>query len=84
MFGVASGSETLTLLDDVNENATLNFREIVRFDTIDGKSRGVIIARMETDSNSTLEQVDGLFLVGQGEFQPDGTNIITLWEWKPN
>jgi hypothetical protein len=84
MFGVASGSEVLTMLDDNTENATLTFREMVRFDTMDGKSKGFVIAVMETESGGPFAQLDEVPLVGQTEFQTDGVSKLTLWEWQRN
>jgi hypothetical protein len=29
-----------------------------------------------------LAPFDGMILVGQSEFDPEGTTLTTLWEWK--
>jgi hypothetical protein len=83
MFGVASGTETITVLDENAENATLAFREMVKFDTMDGRSKAFIIATLNTNATG-LAQLDGMLLVGQAEFQRDGSSLVTLWEWERN
>jgi hypothetical protein len=80
MFGVTSGEELLSI--DNTDNATLSFREIARFDTMDGKSKGFIIATMETNSTGTFAALDEILPIGQTEFQTDGSNLVTLWEWQ--
>jgi uncharacterized membrane protein len=30
----------------------------------------------------TLASLDGMILVGQEEFQPDGRALLTYWEWQ--
>ena len=44
---------------------------------------GIVVAVIHTNSTTCmLAPFDGMILVGQSEFDPEGTTLTTLWEWK--
>jgi hypothetical protein len=81
MEGTAAGKEMLTT-EDGTENATATFYGIARFNMENGTGRGIIIALVHTNSTGRLAPLDGMILAGRIEFQPDGTGLLTLWEWQ--
>jgi hypothetical protein len=82
MEGTAIGEQVITTEDD-SESATAKFFGIARFDMEqEGTGRGIVIAVVQTNSTGVLAPLDGMILVGQGEFSPEGTSTTTLWEWQ--
>jgi hypothetical protein len=81
MDGTFAGKEILTT-EDGSENATATVYEIVRFNVQDGTGRGIAIAVFHTNSTGKLAPLDGMILTGQDELYPDGTGLLTLWEWQ--
>jgi hypothetical protein len=81
MLDTFAGKVILTT-EDGSENATLTAYEIVRFNMENGAGRGIAIAVAHTNSTGKLAPLDGMILVGQDEFPPDGTSFITFWEWQ--
>jgi hypothetical protein len=82
MEGAFTGKEEIfTIEDDGSENATAIVYEIVRFNFENGEGRGIAIAHIHTDSMGRLAPLDGMILAGHDELHPDGTGLLTLWEW---
>jgi hypothetical protein len=83
MEGAFTGKEEIfTTEDDASENATATVYEIVRFNFETGEGRGIAIAHVHTDSTGRLAPLDGMILAGHDELHPDGTGLLTLWEWQ--
>jgi len=81
MDGTFAGKEILTT-EDGSENATAIVYEIVRFNIENGNGRGIAIAHIHTNSTGMLAPLDGMILAGHDELYPDGTGLLTLWEWQ--
>ncbi len=81
IFSTFAGKEILTT-EDGTENATAISYEIARSNKEQGIGKGISIAVIHTNSTGRLAQLDGMILVGQEEFQPDGRALITYWEWQ--
>jgi hypothetical protein len=79
--GTFAGKEILTT-EDGSENATATVYEIGQFNMQDGTGRGIAIAVAHTNSTGKLAPLDGMILLGQDEFLPDGSAFITFWEWQ--
>src|SRR5918994_5094686 len=75
------GKEILTT-EDGSENATATSYEIARSNKEQGIGKGIAIAIIHTNSTGRLAPLDGMILVGQEEFQPDGRALLTYWEWQ--
>ena len=83
MEGAFTGKEEiLTTEDDESESATATVYEIVRFNFENGEGRGIAIAHVHTNSTGVLAPLDGMILAGHDELHPDGTGLLTLWEWQ--
>jgi hypothetical protein len=80
--GAFAGKEILTTEEDASENATATFYEVVRFNFETGAGRGIAIAHVHTDPTGKLAPLDGMILAGHDELHPDGTGLLTLWEWQ--
>jgi hypothetical protein len=76
-----AGQEFLTT-EDGSESATARVYELVRFNEQEGTGRGVTIATFHTNSTGMLAPLDGMILAGITELYPDGTGLVTLWEWQ--
>jgi hypothetical protein len=76
-----AGKEILTT-EDGSENATATSYEIARSNKEERIGKGVAIAIIHTNSTGRLAPLDGMILVGQEEFQPDGRALLTFWEWQ--
>jgi hypothetical protein len=76
-----AGKEILTT-EDGSENATATTYEIARSNKEEGIGKGIAITIIHTNSTSRLAPLDGMILVGQEEFQPDGRALFTFWEWQ--
>jgi hypothetical protein len=81
MLGTFAGKVILTT-EDGSENATLTDYEIVRFNMENGAGRGIAMAVAHTNSTGKLAPLDGMILLGQEEFQSDGSRLVTMWEWQ--
>ena len=81
MEGAFNGKEILTT-EDGSENATATVYEIVRFNMQNGEGRGIAIAYIHTDSTGSLAPLEGMILTGIDELHPDGSGMLTLWEWQ--
>ena len=81
MEGAFAGKEILTT-EDGSENATATVYEIVRFNMQNGEGRGIAIAYIHTDSTGRLAPLEGMILIGIDELYPDGSGMLTLWEWQ--
>jgi hypothetical protein len=81
IFSTFAGKEILTT-EDGSENATTISYEIARSNKEQGIGRGVLIAIIHTNSTGILAPLDGMILIGQEEFQPDGRALVTYWEWQ--
>jgi hypothetical protein len=79
--GTAAGKEVLTTLDG-SESATLDIYGILRSNTEEGTSRGVVISLAHTSSTGRLAPLDGMIWVGHVELHPDGSSTVTNWEWQ--
>lgn len=81
MEGAFAGKEILTT-EDGSENATATVYEIVRFNMQNGEGNGIAIAYIHTDSTGRLAPLEGMILTGIDELHPDGSGMLTLWEWQ--
>jgi hypothetical protein len=81
VFSTFTGKEVIST-EDGSENATATFYEIARSNKEQGIGKGIAIAIIHTNSTGRLAPLDGMILVGQEEFQPDGRALITFWEWQ--
>jgi hypothetical protein len=81
IFSTFAGKEILTT-EDGTENATAISYEIARSNKEKGIGKGIAIAVIHTNSTGRLAPLDGMILVGQEEFQPDGRALLTYWEWQ--
>jgi hypothetical protein len=81
IFSTFAGKEILTT-EDGTENATAISYEIARSNKEQGIGKGIAIAVIHTNSTGRLAALDGMILVGQEEFQPDGRALLTYWEWQ--
>jgi hypothetical protein len=81
MEGAFTGKEILTI-EDGSESATATVYEIARFNMENGVGRGIVIAYIDTDSTGRLAPLEGMILTGIEELYPDGSGMLTLWEWQ--
>jgi hypothetical protein len=81
IFSTFAGKEVITT-EDGRENATAISYEIARSNKEQGIGKGISIAVIHTNSIGRLAPLDGMILVGQEEFQPDGRALLTYWEWQ--
>jgi hypothetical protein len=81
IFSTFAGKVILTT-EDGSENATATSYEIARSNKEEGIGKGIAIAIIHTNSTGRLATLDGMILVGQEEFQPDGRALLTYWEWQ--
>jgi len=81
IFSTFAGKEILTT-EDGSENASAISYEIARSNKELGIGKGISIAIIHTNSTGRLAPLDGMVLVGQEEFQPDGRALLTYWEWQ--
>jgi hypothetical protein len=81
IFSTFSGKEVIST-EDGSENATATSYEIARSNKEQGIGKGIAIAVIHTNSTGRLASLDGMILVGQEEFQPDGRALLTYWEWQ--
>ena len=81
IFSTFTGKQILTT-EDGSENATAISYEIARSNKEEGIGKGIAIAIILTNSTGKLAPLDGMILVGQEEFQPDGRALLTYWEWQ--
>ncbi len=79
--GTFVGKVALTS-EDGSENATATTYEIGAYNIQDDTGKGIAIAVFDTNSTGRLAALDGIILVGQDEFLPDGSAYITYWKWK--
>jgi hypothetical protein len=81
IFSTFTGKVILST-EDGSENATATSYEIARSNKEQGIGKGIAIAIIHTNSTGRLAPLDGMILVGQEEFQPDGRALLTYWEWQ--
>ncbi len=81
VFSTFTGKEVIST-EDGSENVSGTFYEIARSNKEQGIAKGIAIAVVHTNSTGRLAPLDGMILVGQEEFQPDGRALITFWEWQ--
>ena len=74
------GKETIRTED--GQTATATFYEIVKLDPTTGAGKGITMGVMHTDSTGTLAPLNGTILVGTDDIQPNGQEVITIWEWE--
>jgi len=77
-----AGKEVLTTGEGGSENATSTVYELLRFDMQEGTGRGITMATFHTNSTGRLAPLDGMILAGTTELYPNGTGLVTLWEWQ--
>src|ERR671916_583799 len=81
IFSTFAGKVILSTKDG-SENATATSYEIARSNKEQGIGKGIAIAIIHTNSTGRLAPLDGMILVGQEEFEPDGRALLTYWEWQ--
>ena len=81
IFSTFAGKEVIST-EDGSENATATSYEIARSNKEQGIGKGIAIAIIHTNSTGRLAPLDGMILIGQEEFQPDGRALLTYWEWQ--
>jgi hypothetical protein len=74
------GKETIRTED--GQTATATFYEIVKLDPTTGAGKGITLGVMHTDSSGSLAVLNSTILVGTDDIQPNGQEVITIWEWK--
>jgi hypothetical protein len=78
----AIGEQVITTTEG-GESATAKFFGIAQFNMEEqGAGRGVVVAMVQTNSTGMLAPFNGMILVGQGEFSPEGISTTRLWEWE--
>lgn len=77
-----AGKEVLTTGENGSENATATVYELLRFDMQEGTGRGITMATFHTNSTGILAPLDGMILAGTTGLYPNGTGLVTLWEWQ--
>jgi hypothetical protein len=48
----------------------------------EGTGRGITMATFHTNSTGMLAPLDGMILAGTTGLYPNGTGLVTLWEWQ--
>src|ERR687893_2414746 len=81
IFSTFAGKEVIST-EDGTESAIATSYEIARSNKEEGIGKGIAIAIIHTNSTGRLAPLDGMILVGQEEFQPDGRALLTYWEWQ--
>ena len=81
IFSTFAGKEVIST-EDGTESAIATSYEIARSNKEEGIGKGIAIAIIHTNSTGRLAPLDGMILVGQEEFQPDGRALLTFWEWQ--
>jgi hypothetical protein len=81
IFSTFAGKQEIST-EDGSDNATATSYEIARSNKEQGIGKGISIAIIHTNSTGRLAPLDGMILVGQEEFQPDGRALLTYWEWQ--
>ena len=76
-----AGKEILTT-EDGSESATARVYNLVRFSMQEGTGRGIVMAVFHTNSTGMIAPLDSMILAGIIELYPDGTGLVTLWEWQ--
>ena len=71
-----------TIITEDGQTATATFYEIVKLDPATGAGKGITMGVMHTDSTGTLAPLNGTILVGTDDIQPNGQEVITIWEWE--
>jgi hypothetical protein len=74
------GKETIRTED--GQTAIATFYEIVKLDPTTGAGKGITLGVMHTGSNGSLAPLNSTILVGTDAIQPNGQEVITIWEWK--
>ena len=74
------GKETIRTED--GQTATATFYEIVKLDPATGGGKGITMGVIHTDPTGTLAPLNGTILVGVDDIQPNGEEVITIWEWE--
>jgi hypothetical protein len=74
------GKETIRTED--GQTATSTFYEIVQLDPATGGGKGITMGVIHTDPTGTLAPLNGTILVGTDDIQPNGEEVITIWEWQ--
>ena len=76
-----AGKEILTT-EDGSESATARVYNLVRFSMQEGTGRVIVMAVFHTNSTGMIAPLDSMILAGIIELYPDGTGLVTLWEWQ--
>ncbi len=71
-----------TIITEDGQTATSTFYEIVQLDPATGGGKGITMGVFHTDSTGTLAPLNGTILVGTDDIQPNGEEVITIWEWE--
>src|SRR5919106_3983678 len=79
--GTAIGEEVITTQEG-DESATAKIFGIARFNMEDGSGRAILLYLFKTNSTGQLAPLDGMILAAQAEIYPDGTTLLTSWEWQ--
>lgn len=76
-----AGKEILTT-EDGSESSTARVYNLVRFSMQEGTGRGIVMAVFHTNSTGLIAPLEGMILAGIIELYPNGTGLVTLWEWQ--
>lgn len=71
-----------TIITEDGQTATSTFYEIVQLDPATGGGKGITMGVIHTDPTGTLAPLNGTILVGVDDIQPNGEEVITIWEWE--
>ena len=71
-----------TIITEDGQTATSTFYEIVQLDPATGGGKGITMGVIHTDPTGNLAPLNGTILVGVDDIQPNGEEVITIWEWE--
>lgn len=74
------GKETIRTED--GQTATATYYEIVQLNPATGEGKGITMALINTDSTGTLAPLNGTIAAGIDDIQPNGEEVLTIWEWE--
>lgn len=74
------GKETIRTED--GQTATATFYEFVQLNPATGEGKGITMALIHTNSTGTIAPLNGTISAGIDDIQPNGEEVITIWEWR--
>ena len=74
------GKETIRTED--GQTATATYYEIVQLNPATGEGKGITMALIHTNSTGTIAPLNGTIAAGIDDIQPNGEEVLTIWEWE--